>query len=266
MPMKIKTLFYAISLLILAHPAYASIYDYDMYPQNGYVDNVDWPGYDYYFIKLSNNCVAVYSSSLGSQQGCLECGGSCGGLCGTSDYFDFPSRTRLRDSNYNHMYCSDKSQYDSNAGAWCEVGAYMSDEDYVIKDSSNNTFRRVTIRVYENCQPVYTNLDSYDYCSVGRYLSGGVCLVCVNGAASGVVSYHRLDEASACKPAGCAANHYGNGTTCTACPCMTDTGGISRCGTSSAGTILLDGCVLPTGYTFPETTGNFQFTNPCPAS
>lgn len=68
----------------------------------------------------------------------------------------------------------------------------------------------------------------------------------------------------------CAANYYGsttNGSTgCSACPCMTDTGGTSRCGTSAAGSTSVSGCKMATGYTFNDGTGVYSFMTACAAS
>ncbi|MDR1338163.1 MAG: hypothetical protein LBJ73_04015 [Rickettsiales bacterium] len=68
----------------------------------------------------------------------------------------------------------------------------------------------------------------------------------------------------------CSAGYYGSVSTsnysCALCPCMTDTGGVNRCGASSAGTTLVSGCVMATEYEFNDGTGDYSFTTACPAS
>lgn len=65
----------------------------------------------------------------------------------------------------------------------------------------------------------------------------------------------------------CNANYYGDGCTCTPCPCMTNKAGVSVCGnTSITDNATLSKCLMGTSHVFSDETGDWSFETACPAS
>ena len=68
---------------------------------------------------------------------------------------------------------------------------------------------------------------------------------------------------------GCASGYYttsSTGTssmTCSRCPGLTLSTGTSRAGNSSIGNLSITGCYQPTGTTFKDSVGQYQFTSSC---
>ena len=68
---------------------------------------------------------------------------------------------------------------------------------------------------------------------------------------------------------GCASGYYttsSTGTssmTCSRCPGLTLSTGTSRAGNSSTGNLSITGCYQPTGTTFKDSVGQYQFTSSC---
>jgi len=66
----------------------------------------------------------------------------------------------------------------------------------------------------------------------------------------------------------CKANHYKSGAVCVPCPCMTDSDGITRCGTSPDREYAppIQSCIMSSQWTFTDSAGTYNFQNNCPAS
>ena len=68
---------------------------------------------------------------------------------------------------------------------------------------------------------------------------------------------------------GCASGYYttsSTGTssmTCSRCPGLTLSTGTSRAGNSNIGNLSITGCYQPTGTTFKDSVGQYQFTSSC---
>ncbi|MDR1206964.1 MAG: hypothetical protein LBK26_00925 [Rickettsiales bacterium] len=69
----------------------------------------------------------------------------------------------------------------------------------------------------------------------------------------------------------CRGGYYGstsqaNSDSCPKCPCMTDTGGATRCGVNTPGSnATLGTCIMSSTYTFND-VGDYKFTSNCSAS
>jgi hypothetical protein len=66
----------------------------------------------------------------------------------------------------------------------------------------------------------------------------------------------------------CDNGYYGNPANdsegCKKCPCLTDSGGILRCGSSAPGNNTSEtSCNMSNLYTFSDDTGNYNFTEDC---
>ncbi|MDR2413141.1 MAG: hypothetical protein LBD50_02930 [Rickettsiales bacterium] len=110
---------------------------------------------------------------------------------------------------------------------------------------------------YRNCSTTYGAWSSYDATHERRsyqYYNWGEC------ACKSTYQY-------ACKSGYYGAVSSNPASVCTACPCMTDVGGVSRCGTNTAGSnTALGTCMMGTQYEFNDGIGRYAFESACPAS
>ncbi len=153
---------------------------------------------------------------------------------------------------------TDEYYYKNSSGSVLLVTSCKSCADgYYISDTSAYSSVCAATYSYRTCVkcPDCTNCTESEgiWSTIGSGRQQKVTTTCDCGTCKTNYSYR------------CAANYYGNGTTCTACPSYN---GIA--GTSSAGSSTVSSCCISSGstYSFSDTigSGNYKITSTCCAS
>lgn len=180
---------------------------------NEYIIQNDGGLYSIHRVYDSPGCVAVYGTG-NKIVGCFSCSGAqenCNNYCGGVEIIELQVNERVRLSN--ETLNSDEVDFCAapntslEYGGFCLSSEYPRDGVYSAGANSKNPtpHQRGNLRLYFNdsynagqCIETLENANG-QYCESGFYLTGGKCITCPSGAATGVPNYHSLGQDAACK-------------------------------------------------------------------